>query len=233
MPGERAEPAEALREQLGMGRRRPQISDPAYLAVSRVSLGRGYLDALGRWPSTRLGGELFSKTFGLGSPGDFQGVRASAMPVEPLVQVWVQTPRGEPSPLKTWENSWVGGGALKKSNPAYLAVSRVSLGRGYLVVRVRWTESPSGVRVFKFFFRWTEAWAVAGRFGSEDRLPEIQAPARKDPPGRLPPDTPARVGKPTLKKRLSRSACQEALSINDCQKAPQTKAPQTKAPRST
>jgi len=52
--------------------RPPKKSDPAYLAVSRVSLGRGYLDALGKWPSTRLGGELFSKDFGFvpwGMPG--------------------------------------------------------------------------------------------------------------------------------------------------------------------
>ncbi len=106
MPGELAEPAEDLREQLGIGRP-PKKSDPAYLAVSRVSLGRGYLDALGKWPSTRLGGELFVKNFGLNPP---RGMSANAMPVQPLVQC----PERGPSPPEIWENSWVWGGAPKK-----------------------------------------------------------------------------------------------------------------------
>jgi hypothetical protein len=39
----------------------PKKSDPAHLAASRVSLGRGYLDALIKWPLGYLGVELLEK----------------------------------------------------------------------------------------------------------------------------------------------------------------------------
>ena len=37
----------------------PKKSDPAHLAASRVSLGRGYLDALGKWPRAAEGVRFF------------------------------------------------------------------------------------------------------------------------------------------------------------------------------
>ena len=78
-------------------------------------------------------------------------MRASAMPVQTLVKPQRAVPKERAESARDLGGQLGWGPCPKKSDPAYLAVSRVSLGRGYLVVRVRWTESPSGVRVFNFF----------------------------------------------------------------------------------
>jgi hypothetical protein len=50
----------------------------------------------------------------------------------------------------------------KKSDPAHREASRVSLGRGYLNVLVRWAETLRGV-------------TVSSRFGSRRPEPDLEA----------------------------------------------------------
>jgi hypothetical protein len=124
--------------------------------------------------------------------------------VQPLIQPLRQCLGGGPSPPEIWENSWARGGAPKKSDPAYLAVSRVSLGRGYLVVRVRWTESPSGVRVFKIFL----AGPRSGR-SPKDSSPRTVAPRAKRLPGKIRQVAYPRIRLNTWVKPPCMSGCQQ------------------------
>ena len=93
--------------------------------MSRVSLGRGYLDALGKWPSTRLGGELFSKNFGFGSVGAGDECNAERSPCgerlvepsrQPLVRSQVQSQESEPSPAEDLREQ-LGGGRGRGAAP--------------------------------------------------------------------------------------------------------------------
>ena len=99
----------------------------------------------------------------------------------------------------------------KKSDPAYLAVSRVSLGRGYLVIWVRWTESPSGVRVFKIFL----AGPTPGRSPKGWSL-RTAAPKAKGLPGKGRQVAYPRIRLHAWVNPLSTTACRQAL-LNKCQ----------------
>ena len=45
----------------------PKKSDPAHLAASRVSLGRGYLDALSKWARAGEGVRFFRESEKIGA----------------------------------------------------------------------------------------------------------------------------------------------------------------------